>query len=237
MDERTKQVLALGREHYEKREFDKAEHYLRQCLERDVRFADILNMLGVIAHDRGQLEEAQHHFEEALRVNPNYTEAALNLSVTYNDVGRYDDAKRIYQAAMDHGEESPGKLDPFVMGKIANLHVETAQGYTDVGLISEAMHELRKALMLCPHFADVRVKLANLYKQQGDPAAAIHELKEALKYREGYVPAHVALGVVQLGLGDLDAARRSGTRAVELEPDNKAAVMYVRMLDTQQRGQ
>ena len=133
-------------------------------------------------------------------------------------------------------EESPGKLDPFVMGKIANLHVETAQGYTDVGLLSEAMHELRKALLLCPHFADVRVKLANLYKQQGDPAAAIHELKEALKHREGYVPAHVALGVVQLGLGDLAAARASWVRAAELDPDNKAAQMYVRMLDTQQRG-
>ena len=66
---------------------------------------------------------------------------------------------------------------------------------------------------------------------------AIRELKEALQYREGYVPAHVALGVVQLGLGDLGAARRSWVRAVELEPDNKAAVMYVRMLDTQQRGQ
>ena len=38
MDERTKQLLALGREHYEKREFDKAEHYLRQVLERDGAF-------------------------------------------------------------------------------------------------------------------------------------------------------------------------------------------------------
>ncbi|MCA9578679.1 MAG: tetratricopeptide repeat protein [Polyangiales bacterium] len=236
MDERSKQILALGREHYEKREFDKAEHFLRQCLERDVRFADVLNMMGVIAHDRGQLEEAQQHFEEALRVNPNYTEAALNLSVTYNDVGRYDDAKRIYQAAMEHGEESPGKLDPFVMGKIANLHVETAQGYTDVGLISEAMHELRKALLLCPHFADVRVKLANLYQQQGDPAAAVHELKEAIKHRESYVPAHVALGVVQLGLGETAAARRAWARAVELDPGHKAAQMYLRMLDAQQSG-
>jgi tetratricopeptide (TPR) repeat protein len=236
MDDRSKQILALGREHYEKREFDKAEHFLRQCVERDVRFADVLNMLGVIAHDRGHLEEAQQHFEEALRVNPNYTEAALNLSVTYNDVGRYDDAKRIYQAAMDHGEESPGKLDPFVMGKIANLHVETAQGYTDVGLLSEAMHELRKALLLCPHFADVRVKLANLYKQQGDPAAAIHELKEAIKQRDTYVPAHVSLGVVQLGLGETEAARRAWTRAVEIEPDHKAAKMYLRMLDSQHQA-
>ncbi len=233
MDDRTKQLLALGREHYEKREFDKAEHYLSQCVERDVRFADILNMLGVIAHDRGQFDDAQQHFEEALRINPNYTEAALNLSVTYNDVGRYDDAKRIYQAAMDHGEESPGQLDPFVMGKIANLHVETAQAYTDVGLISEAMHELRKAVFLCPHFADVRVKLASLYKEQGDLAAAAHELKEAIKHRDDYVPAHISLGVVQLGLGKQEDAAKAWTRALELDAGNKAAQMYLRMMKSQ----
>ena len=35
MEERTKQLLSLGREHYEKRAFEKAEHYLRQVLERE----------------------------------------------------------------------------------------------------------------------------------------------------------------------------------------------------------
>ena len=56
MDERTKQLLSLGREHYEKREFDKAEHYLRNVLERDDtgRYADVFNMMGVIHHDRGR---------------------------------------------------------------------------------------------------------------------------------------------------------------------------------------
>ena len=59
MDERTKQLLALGREHYEQRQFEKAEPFLRQVLERSDRFADVLNMMGVIHHDRGHFEEAK----------------------------------------------------------------------------------------------------------------------------------------------------------------------------------
>jgi len=230
MEERTKQLLSLGREHYEKREFDKAEHYLRQVLERDqAKFADVYNMLGVIHHDRGRFEEARGCFEEALAINPNYTEAALNLAVTYNDLGRYDEAKRIYQAALSHGHEAPGMVDPFVKGKIANLHAQVAQAYADAGLTAEAMHELRKAVLLCPKFADLRLRLANLYRQSGDMQAARFELEEAVRGKPEYVPARVALGVVLLALGESKTAENHWERAVELEPDNKTAQMYLRM--------
>ncbi len=237
MDERTKQLLSLGREHYDKREFDKAEHYLRQVLERDdARFADVYNMMGVIHHDRGRFEEAQGCFEEALAINPNYTEAALNLAVTYNDLGRYDEAKKIYKAALSRGEEAPGQLDPFVKGKIANLHAEVAQAYVDAGMLPEAMHELRKAILLCPTFSDLRLRLANLYRQQGDLDAARFELEEAVDARPGFVPAHVALGVVLLALGDKDRALERWRAALEIDPENKAAAMYVRMTEGMQDG-
>jgi len=229
MDERTKQLLALGREHYEKREFEKAEHYLRQVLERDTGFADVQNMMGVIHHDRGRFEDAQGAFEAALQINPNYTEAALNLAVTYNDLGRYDEAKRIYQAALAKGADSPGHLDPFVKGKIANLHGDVAQAYVDAGLFAEAMHEYRKAVLLCPHFSDLRVKLAGLYRQQGDTDAARFELDEAVKARPNYVPARIALGVVLLSLGDQVGAVAQWEAATHIDPDNKTAHMYLRM--------
>lgn len=233
MDDRIKQLLALGREHYEKREFDKAEHYLKQVADRDVRFADVYNMLGVIHHDRGRFDDAQAAFEEALNINPNYTEAALNLAVTYNDLGRYDDAKRIYQAAMAKGEQAPGALDPFIKGKIANLHGEVAVAYADAGLLNEGMHELRKAILLCPHFADLRLRLANLYRQQGDLDAARFELEEAIRHKEEYVPAHVALGVVLLAQGNHEAAVRRWEKAQELDPTDKTAQMYLRMARAQ----
>src|SRR5580704_8802811 len=96
MDEHTKQLLLLGREHYQKREFEQAEGLLRQVLEGDDRLADVHNMLGVICHARGNFVQAEHHFERSLEINPNYTEAALNLAVTYNDRGKYEAARQIY---------------------------------------------------------------------------------------------------------------------------------------------
>ena len=237
MDERTKQLLSLGREHYDKREFEKAEHYLRQVLERDeTRFADVYNMMGVIHHDRGRFEEAQGCFEEALSINPNYTEAALNLAVTYNDLGRYDEAKKIYKAALSRGEESPGQLDPFVKGKIANLHAEVAQAYVDAGMAQDAMHELRKAIILCPTFADLRLRLANIYRQLGDLDAARFELDEAIAAKPQYVPARVALGVVHLAQSNKGKALEQWREALKIDPENKAAAMYVRMAEGMQTG-
>jgi len=233
MDERTKQLLSLGREHYEKRDFDKAEHYLRQVQEREDtgKYADVCNMLGVIHHDRGRFEEAQGCFEEALSINPNYTEAALNLAVTYNDLGRYDEAKKIYKAALSRGEEAPGQLDPFVKGKIANLHAEVAQAYVDAGMPSDALHELRKAILLCPTFADLRVRLANLYRQTGDQEAARFELEEAISAKPQYVPAYVTLGVVLLALDRKDDAIKRWREALGIDSENKAAAMYLRMAE------
>jgi tetratricopeptide (TPR) repeat protein len=237
MDERTKQLLSLGREHYGKREFDKAEHYLRELIGRDeTSFADVYNMLGVIHHDRGRLEEAQGFFEESLSINPSYTEAAINLAVTYNDLGRYDDARRLYDAAIARGGSTPDQLDPFVKGKIANLHAEVAQAYVDAGMLSDAMRELRKALSLCPTFADLRLRLANLYRQLGDLDAARFELEEAAEARPNFVPAQVALGVVLLAQGHKERALERWRHALDVDPANKAAAMYVRMTEDAQDG-
>lgn len=234
MDERSKQLLALGREHYDKREFDRAEHYFREVLSRGGAFADVHNMLGVIHHDRGRFTEAQAAFEEALAINPYYTEAALNLAVTYNDLGRYEEAKKIYRAALRRGDEENagvGSLDPFVKGKIANLHADVAQAYADAGLVEEAKDELSKAVSLCPDFADLRLRLANLHRQSGDFAAARDELEEAVKARPAFIPARLAYGLVHLALGNPHAALAEWREVMRVDPENRAARMYAAMLD------
>ena len=45
MDDHVKQLLLLGREHYEKREFDKAEYLLKQVVAETDRFADVFERL------------------------------------------------------------------------------------------------------------------------------------------------------------------------------------------------
>src|SRR5712691_5060083 len=96
MDERIKELLARGREHYQKREFDKADIILREVIEHSEGFADVFDMLGIIAHSRGDLHAAARYFERAVTLNGSYTEALLNLAVTYNDLGRYEAARQIH---------------------------------------------------------------------------------------------------------------------------------------------
>lgn len=229
MDEKLKQAIALGREHYEKREYEKADRYLLQVVQGPHRFADIHNMRGVILHDRGELEAARDSFKRAIEINPAYTEAALNLAVTYNDLGQYDLAQEVYGTVVRRDGSGQQQQDGFAMGKIANLHAGVAEAYLEIGMLSEAVQEYRAAIRLCPKFADLRVKLAEVYQTMGDHSAARYELAEAVSVRPDYGPARVALGVLLLVSGQRPEAIRVWQEALERDPTNKSAEMYLRM--------
>lgn len=235
MDDRLKQLLILGREHYERREFDHAEHLLRQILERTDRFADVYNMLAVILHDRGDFVGAEEHFKRAVELNPNYTEALLNLAVTYNDLGKYEAARLVY-ARVRVGEGQPGALDPFARGKIANMHADLAQAYNDAGCKTEAIAELKRAVELCPSFVDLQLRLGTLYRDVGNLALARERYEAARDANPAYTPAHVLLGVTLLSLGQQDLAIAEWREALKLDPQNKSAGMYLRMVEDQRKA-
>lgn len=237
MDERIKQLLAVGREHYAKREFERAEAMLRQVLESDDRFADVHDMLGVIAHSRGSLPQAERHFERALELNPAYTEAALNLAVTYNDRGKYEAARAVYTRIQGSPSGSVQTLDPFARGKLANMHAELAQAYVESALLREAIGELEKAVELCPHFADLQTKLGGLLRETRDFTRAQVHYEAAIVARPHFVPAHVQLGVTLLALGLPSRAEEQWKKVLDLEPDNTQAKMYLRMLTTERAKQ
>jgi tetratricopeptide (TPR) repeat protein len=230
MDEHTKQRLLLGREHYQKRELDKAEPLLREVLEADDRLADVHDMLGVICHARGNFAQAEHHFERALAINPNYTEAALNLAVTYNDRGKYEAARDVYARIQASDGVSPQGLDPFARGKIANMHAEVGQAYADAGLVHEAIAEYEKAIGLCPQFADLRTRMATLFREINEFGRAREQYEAAVQARPSYVPARIQLGVTLLSLGDREGAALQWNRVLDIEPDNPRAKMYLRAL-------
>ncbi|MDB4945413.1 MAG: repeat protein [Labilithrix sp.] len=231
MNERVKQLLVLGREHYAKREFEKAEQMLRMVLEEEDRYADVHDMLGVIAHARGNFLVAERHFERALELNPAYTEAALNLAVTYNDRGKYEKAREVYSRIKVGPHGSAQGLDPFARGKLANMHADLAQAYHDAALPHEAVRELERAVSLCPQFADLQLKLGTLLREVNDLPGARRHYEAALEAKPAYVPARVQLGVTLLAMGDAGAAEQAWRAVLEVEPENSQAKMYLRMLE------
>ena len=233
MDDHLKQLLLLGREHYQKREFDKAEYLLKQVVQQTDRFADVFDMLGVIAHSQGDFAEAERSFEKAVSLNPNYTEAQLNLMVTYNDLGKYDSAREIYARIRGRAAGGDGPADPFAMGKIANMHAEISQAYQDAGMIAEAVIELERAVALCPTFADLRTRLATLYRDTGHKERAREQLEIVKQHNPNYIQARVLLGVAQLSAGDYDAAIGEFQAVIERDPEHKSAQMYLKIAESQ----
>jgi tetratricopeptide (TPR) repeat protein len=230
MDDRLKRLITLGREHYTAREYDKAEKYLAQVVSEHPGFADVFNMLGVIYHDAGRFMLAEEAFEKALAINPNYTEAALNLSVTYNDLGKYAQAREIYSKALARSRQSPRSLDPFVRGKIANMHADLGAAYGGVDLFPEAVREYQRALDLCPTFVDLRTRLANVYREMGDHAQALREFERIASENDRYVPARVSRGLTLFALGRKEEAIAEWEAVLQLEPGHKQVVTYLTMV-------
>jgi tetratricopeptide (TPR) repeat protein len=192
----------------------------------------VFNMLAVICHDRGDFAAAEQYFERAVELNPNYTEALLNLAVTYNDLGKYEAARQVY-TKIKRGGGDDGVLDPFARGKIANMHADLAQAYADAGCRAEAIEQLKRAVDLCPAFADLQTRLGTLYRDDSNLPLARQHYEAARDANPSYVPARVLLGVTLLSLGEVDAAEAEWKKVLELEPDNRAAKMYLRMVEAQ----
>jgi len=230
MDERTRDILNRGRDHYAAGEYDKAERCLAPLAKDGLAFADVYDILGVIYHQLGRLGDAESMFQEALRINPGYTEAALNLAVTYNDLGKYREAKDVYQRAMAASKSAPRSLDPFAKGKIANMHADVGAAYHAVGLYQEAVREYERALALCPTFADIRTKLGTTLREMGDLGGAVRELEAVRAENPAFVGGRLHLGLSYYGLGRRAEAAEEWERVLAVAPDNKSAQMYLAMI-------
>jgi tetratricopeptide (TPR) repeat protein len=235
MDEHIRQLLLLGREHYGKGEYEQAAELLRQVIQHTDRFADVFDMLGVMAHGRGNLAEARQYFEKAVSLNPNYTEAQLNLMVTLNDLGEYERARQIY-SGIRHRGTGGRDLDPFAKGKLANMHAELSQAYHDLGMSLEAIGELEKAVQLCPTFADLRTRLGVLYRDAGELKRAREQFEAAKNANPRYLNARILLGVLHLSAGDNDQAISELNEVLAVDPGNKGAQMYLRIARSPSRG-
>jgi tetratricopeptide (TPR) repeat protein len=231
MDERTRDLLTRGRDHYTAREYDKAERYLSQLAQEQLAYADVYDMLGVIYHQQGRLSDAEAMFQEALRINPAYTEAALNLAVTFNDLGKYREAKDIYQQAMTASRNSPRQLDPFAKGKIANMHAEVGAAYHGVGLYEDAAREYERALALCPTFVDIRTKLGTTLREMGNIQSAIAEFERVRAENPRFTTARLHLGLSYYAMGRNAEAAVEWEQVLALAPDNRSAHMYLAMIN------
>lgn len=226
------EFVTLGKQHFENKEYDRASKYLQKVISMNYKYADVYNMMGVIAHVGGRFASAIRYFQEALELNPTYTEAILNLAVLYNDLGQYDDAKKLYGELKSSSKKSSGEIEPVLKGKLSNLHAEIGDIYRSVGLYNHAIEEYSKALKLNPNYFDIRTKLGQAFREEGKLDESVKELSAVIKLKKSYAPALVQLGLTYYTLDKLPNAKKSWKEALDAEPENKYAQMYLKLCET-----
>jgi tetratricopeptide (TPR) repeat protein len=236
MDDQLRELVALGREHFQRGDYSLAAGHLEQAVARGVAFADVHHMFGVIYHHLGEFAAAQRALEKALAINPSYVEAGLNLAIVCNDLGQYERAQQVYGAALSRARtrgkrEANGDepMDPYTRGKIANLHAAVADGYLSMRRPNDAAAEFRRALSLCPTFLDLRLRLAHALREANDVEAAVAELRLAVQHAPAYVPARVALGMALYAGGKVDEAATHWEEVLRMEPQHRTAGLYLKL--------
>lgn len=220
----------LGKKAYDEKKNDSALIYLENVIKEKQTFADVYNMLGLLYYNKSRFEDAITAFKQALRLNPNYTEAGLNLTIVYNELGKYGESDSVYEKAKEASKTAEYTLDPYIRGKIANLHAELGKIYKDLSHYDDAIDEYVKALKLRPEFVDVRVNLAIVYRNNKEFEASRKELDEALKINPTFPDAIIQLGLTYYMMGQFDFAKREWLKALSIRPGDKMAKMYMNLL-------
>lgn len=229
--ESLKEMILTGKQHFENHQYGQAEEIFRQVIDRNPGFADVHNMLGVIAHAEGKFASAIDHFEKAIEINPRYTEATLNLAVLYNDLGQYEKSKALYKRLTPRTNKGDTHVEPVLRGKLSNLHADIGDIYRSIGLYGHAIGEYRKALDLNPHYLDIRTKLGQALREHGFHQDSLLELRNVLKSKAAYSPALIQLGITYYAMNNAPEAMKVWRQALSKDPENQHARMYLRLCE------
>jgi len=224
-----RELVEIGKKHFESQNYARAEQCFQKIIKSGARYADVLNMLGIIYHADGKFNNAIESFEDALEINPHYAEATLNLAVLYNDLGEFKKAKALYARIQDrHGATD---LDPILRGKIANMHAHLGDIYRGIGKFADAIDEYKKALKLCPDYADIRTKLGMSLRDNGQKDQAIKEFTAAIDEKPGFKPARIQLGLTLFLAGQKDKAAKAWKEVLAKDKENKVVLSYLRLCE------
>jgi tetratricopeptide (TPR) repeat protein len=223
----TRLLIQQGTAAYQAGKYAEAERLLRQVIERNANYANVYNMLGVIASQRGTAERAVELFRRALAVNPTYREARLNLAITLAEMGAYQEAVREAEEVGGPAASPAGRPEAGVLAALANAHADLAAKYHALRMYADAVQECDKALRLRPDFPDIHHRRALSCLELGDVAGAGAALARALELNPNYVEAHVRFGVLYRRTDRLEEAVAAWKRALALNPTHPLARIYL----------
>ena len=164
---------------------------------------------------RGNYAEAETLLGPVAQAAPE-SAAALELGLLLRRVGRAAEAAGHLEAVAAYGARSRRPVDKYRGGLAARA----------LGLFRQANGMLRAAALAAPEDPAIQTAWAELFLDKYNKADAVQSYSDALKLDEEWVPAQVGLAQALVDENP-PAARSAVDRALEIDPENVAAHLFI----------
>lgn len=189
---------------------DEAARQLAVLRKTRPRDADLLNMCGVVALQKGQTSAAFDDFSRAVALAPSRQDLHHHRGEAARLLERWPDAAESYESALKAGSTRPATLRGLGVARLALRQADQAVAALDRAVAADASD------------AAAWLKLAEARSLAGNTARAVEAASRACALAPREAAAHNNLGVLQLAAGEAEAAVTSVRRAVDLAPENIA---------------
>lgn len=231
MDLRPTQLLAQAKERFQLQDYFGAIMLLEDLIADGRAFADAHHLLGLANHMVGRTTRALESFEHALQLNPRYVEAHIHRGIVLAEVGRAREAEEEFRAARQSGGGDRGGVPAHHAAKLANLHADLGDAYSEAGALTYAIEQYDAALRLGPDFHDLRYRLGRLLMDAGRTLEAREALEAVVAARPESADALAALGLACYLSGDAASAREAWQTLARAQPGDPRPRAYLAMLD------
>jgi len=218
-----------------------AQALLRQALAAEPQDAQVLNILGVLAHQTGRAAEAVELLGRATASHPQMAEYHVNHGAALAAAGKIDEAIAAYRRALALKPDSPEALsnlgDAYCQKKewaeaittcrqalalrpgLPEANCNLAAALQATGKTEQALAHYTQALAARPNYMQALNNVANLLAAQRNWPAAVPYYQRALAVNPNAPEIRSNLADSLAKLGDLDGAVREYRAAIALRPN------------------
>lgn len=216
-------MLSEARDCFQRGKPQAAEPILQQLLLKNARIAEVHQMIGTLAYERGQFKKAIQAFQRALEIDPAFTDASVGLSIILNDLGRYDEGRKIFQEARARLDRSKVSVDSWLNEKIVQKHEELAELYSQARQHEDALNQLRLALRLGLREQDLQLRIADVCILMGRPERAVKDLRRMTREKPRSLELRLKLGLVLYHSNNVAEAVEQWETILSMDPRNAEA--------------
>ena len=163
-----------------------------------------LEVLGVLAEQRGRKVEALGLYRRAIEIDPRRQNSQYNLGNLLLSFGRPGEALGPLREAV--------KIRP----DFAVAYEALGHAYRELGEVPLSLQAFERSVELNPSVPNAQYSLGIAFLQSGRPRQALVAFREVVRQRPDFALAHVGLADAHAAVGDREAALGAGERALQL---------------------